>query len=557
MNDLSPIATNPLKKNKKVILFGKANHISNPCWFEFGKHPSHIVSHSPHCPLIMADSVNNVLTICGITAAAGRTAIIQEGFTTVAHFARVKSNDIDSMVKNLRSTRIGNQASIRIGAIPTKNMKALAWWARDKKRRGMNIMGDDFDEQALEEAVVSMELEEAEDETKVEAPGLLKSADDWISLELTLTNYLRSIRGTSGVPLAYIIRKDVDDIEEADHQGNDIEQLIRQAPHHGANYKVDNNQVYRIIKSKVIGTDILKWINPFDKNQDGRGAMEQLRHHYDGPGQIQRKISQAEAQIASLHYKSEQAFNFERFITKLNGAFQVLEENGEALSERKKVSIMCEKIQNNHTGLRAAVQTVRRDPNLNKNFKDAADSLSEHIASIFPNPTEKPTYKCKIAGLESGRGGGRGNGGRFNNQGGRHGRGGRGGYQGGRGGRFPNRPNRTTGADSSMCNGVDLRDIDRNFTPDEWRKLPNFVRDSIRETRAQKKARRDDAQLRGVSAASVQNSEDISAITPSQQTEITQNTAGRSFGRNAYTNTGRNNSNNPSTSRNTSSGDSS
>ena len=108
-----------------------------------------------------------------------------------------------------------------------------------------------------------------------------------------------------------------------------------------------------------------------------------------------------------------------------------------------------------------------------------------------------------------------------------------------------------------MCNGVDLRDIDRNFTPDEWRKLPNFVRDSIRETRAQKKARRDDAQLRGVSAASVQNSEDISAITPSQQTEITQNTAGRSFGRNAYTNTGRNNSNNPSTSRNTSSGDSS
>ena len=500
---------------------------------------------------MMAESVHNVLTICGITAVAARNAVVQEGFATVAHFARVKSDDIDSMVKNLRSTRVGNQNGVRIGAIPTKNMKALAWWARDKKRRGMNIVGDDFGEETLEEALINMELEETEDETKVEAPGLLKSADDWISWELTLNNYLRSIRGTSGVPLAYIIRKDTDDGEYNEEQGNDMEELIRQAPHYGANYKVDNNQVYRIIKSKVIGTDILKWINPFDKNQDGRGAMEQLRHHYDGPGQVQRKIAQAEAQIASLHYRSEQAFSFERFITKLNGAFQVLDENGEGLSERKKVSIMCDKIQNNHTDLRAAVQIIRRDTDLNKNFKNAADSLSEHIASIFPESSDRSTNKRKIAGLETGRGGGRGGGGRFNYRGGRHGRGGRGGFHGGRGGRFINRPNRTTGADSSICNGVDLRDIDRNFTPDEWRKLPNFVRDSIRETRARKKNRRDEAQVRGVSAASTQDNEDISAITPSQQTEITQNTAGRAFGRNAYSNAGRGGSNNSNAGRNT------
>ena len=108
---------------------------------------------------------------------------------------------------------------------------------------------------------------------------------------------------------------------------NETERLIYQAPHQGANYKADNNQVYRIIKSKVIGSDNLKWIHPFDRSQDGRGAMNQLRHHYDGPGQVQRKITQAEVQIASLHYMSEQAFSFERFITKLNGAFQVLDEN--------------------------------------------------------------------------------------------------------------------------------------------------------------------------------------------------------------------------------------
>ena len=59
---------------------------------------------------------------------------------------------------------------------------------------------------------------------------------------------------------------------------------------------------------------------PLDKKQDGRRAMNQL--HYEGPGQTQQKSTQADAQIESLHYKSEQALSFEKFITKLNGAFQ-------------------------------------------------------------------------------------------------------------------------------------------------------------------------------------------------------------------------------------------
>ena len=80
------------------------------------------------------------------------------------------------------------------------------------------------------------------------------------------------------------------------------------------------------------------------------------------------------------------------------------------------------------------------------------------------------------------------------------------------------------------------------FSPEEWRQLPNFVRDSIRNARAQKKARRDEAQLRGVAAASTHNNiDDTSSVTGSQQTEITQNMAGRGFGRNAYQGRGGNN----------------
>ena len=201
------------------------------------------------------------------------------------------------------------------------------------------------------------------------------------------------------------------------------------------------------------------------------------------------------------------------------------------------MTIMCEKMQNNNTDFRAAIQIVRRDPVLSKNFKEAADYLSEAVSSIFPAQDDRFPTRRKISGLESeDRGSGRGRGGRLPRGGGRGGRHGRGGFAGGRDGRFPGRPNRTTGADSSMCNGVDLRDIDQNFSPEEWRQLPNFVRDSIRNVCAQKKARRDEAQLRGVAAASTHNTtnDDSTSITGSQQTEITQNTAGRVFGRNAY-----------------------
>ena len=101
----------------------------------------------------MAEIVHNVLIVCGITVVATRNAIVQEGFTTVNHFSRVTPNDIDNMVKNLRQTRGPNQASVRFGAIATKNLKALVWWSRDKKRRGLVIDGDEFDDEAMEEAI--------------------------------------------------------------------------------------------------------------------------------------------------------------------------------------------------------------------------------------------------------------------------------------------------------------------------------------------------------------------------------------------------------------------
>ena len=69
----------------------------------------------------MAEFVHQVLQTCGVTLAATRNAIIAEGFDDIHQFARITTEEIESMVKNLRHSRPA-QGGVRIGAIATKNM---------------------------------------------------------------------------------------------------------------------------------------------------------------------------------------------------------------------------------------------------------------------------------------------------------------------------------------------------------------------------------------------------------------------------------------------------
>ena len=473
----------------------------------------------------MAEQVHAVLIVCGVNTPAARNAIVAEGFDDVSRFGRVTAADMVTMVKALR--QVPNNP-VRITTLALKNLKALVWWARDRKRRNLPIDADEFDDDLLDDCITKMELDEVEKDSKIEAPASLTKAEDWVKWELSMVNYLMTIKGASGIPLAYIVRKEVDEDYEFE---NEVEELIYQAPLDGVVFQTDNKKVYEILKSKLIGTDNYEWIVKYNRSMNGREAMSALRRHYDGMGETKKRINQAEAVLASLHYKSKQAFPFEKYVTKLNAAFQTLEDFKEGYSERKKVQMMCDKINNNNADIRAAIQIVLRNEQLSTNFKDAANSLSEAVSSIYPT-IDRPTYdrhKRKVAGLESERAGGRfgrGRGGRFSRNNGR-GRGGRYGRGGGRGG-FRS---------SNMCNGVDISDVNKDFSQEEWNKLPAVIRNYIREARSRKKSRvQDDTQpARAVHEANVNQDEPAEATNERSQGGRGHN-AGRGFGRNAYGN---------------------
>eukprot|EP00957_Ditylum_brightwellii_P118069 9004582-Ditylum_brightwellii.AAC.1 len=62
------------------------------------------------------------------------------------------------------------------------------------------------------------------------------------------------------------------------------DRLIYSAPLTGPFYAADNNSTYRIVEKWTIGSEAFIYVRPFKDSQDGCGAMQSLRLHYNGPG---------------------------------------------------------------------------------------------------------------------------------------------------------------------------------------------------------------------------------------------------------------------------------
>jgi hypothetical protein len=106
--------------------------------------------------------------------------------------------------------------------------------------------------------------------------------------------------------------------------------------------------------------------------------MIRLRNHYDGPDKRCARINEAEAVIDKLHYKGERYMTFEKFVTKLTGAYQVLAHYDEHYSNEKKLRTLLSKINSNKTDILSGVLTVRFT---NPTFDDAINFLADVVRS--------------------------------------------------------------------------------------------------------------------------------------------------------------------------------
>ena len=61
--------------------------------------------------------------------------------------------------------------------------------------------------------------------------------------------------------------------------------------------------------------------------------MQALRNHYASEGNSTRRIADAKCIQMALHYKSERALPFNKFLDSLQKMFMIFQEEGEPLTE--------------------------------------------------------------------------------------------------------------------------------------------------------------------------------------------------------------------------------
>ncbi|KAI2509730.1 hypothetical protein MHU86_4712 [Fragilaria crotonensis] len=399
-------------------------------------------------PGVENHAIRYVFHVCGLTDIAAQTRLIDfEGIDEVEDLANYTDREIDQMADRNAKRNPANQR-VQFGLKRTKYLKAVCHWVRKNVREGAPCDVRELTPALIAELIQDMiaRASQKDSDSKLYYPEAFSATDykNWIK---KVENYLDSRIGKSGVPLSYVIRPaNVDPAEAPD----EYTRAMWATSFETQQFREDNREVYHLFKDLVTKTEGATWFEKV-KDGDGRAAHLLLREHYVGEAHDMRRAAAANAKLESLFWKSEASFSFEKYLTRLNEAFKELEDAGQALWEAQKVTHLLKGIQNDDIQVQTTIGIVRNS--FLSDFDGACLTLSRTISSRFAS-VEANRQKRRIGAVES-RAGNRSGRGRA------RGRGGRGGRGGGRDG----------GRMRVIMNGVDVTDISRNFTSDEWEKL--------------------------------------------------------------------------------------
>ena len=382
------------------------------------------------------------------------------GLNGFEDFRFLEEKDMRDMANEFAKRTVA-QGRVTFGLGRTKRMIGLMHWVQDCYRANDVPNHEHFDDEVSAEALSMAKIRVSDVElvsanTKAAEPGKFKDERKWPEWEKAFTNYLSVVPGVTGIPLSYVIRDQEVPTPGAEYQTL-TERMIKRAPLEGPYFTADTRRVHTLLLGFLQGKTTESWIRSIARHQNGRMDMIALRRHYAGEGNATRRIGDAKRIQSTLHYKTERALPFNKFLDSLQRMFTIFDEEGEPLSERAKVDELLSKVQS--TALAAAVASLRYQLNtVGVSFTVAANHLSSELSQSTDYLTARKISSVYTGG--SGRGGG--------------GRGGRGGSSSGRG---------RGGGRGGQGNG---KVATTYYSPTEWDKLSYEERDRIRKERDKK-----------------------------------------------------------------------
>ena len=189
-------------------------------------------------------------------------------------------------------------------------------------------------------------------------------------------DYLHRLIGVRTIPLAYVIRHEVDVPVVPPTQANNkphsivygsIEvELVARASHDHELYREDNASVYYHLEEATRGTTYAASIKPYQRNKDGRGAWTALTSQYAGQDKWEAEIKRQDDLLHTRVWKGQNSFPLEGFIAQRRNAYVSMQQCADHVSyqlpnEHTRVGYLLEGIQCSDAGLQAAMASVRTD----------------------------------------------------------------------------------------------------------------------------------------------------------------------------------------------------
>ena len=213
----------------------------------------------------------------------------------------------------------------------------------------------------------------------VEFNTKLKSQGHYEKFEEELQSTLENIVGSKGVPLTYILRKEETPVYDPDIPYE--ENIIDAVALTGESFKNDARLVHQIIlRNASEESNAYTHIKPLLRYRDGRKDIMALKERYSSDASKQATINNAKQVLDTLRYKNERSFTFEKFSSKLQKAYDELNDSGREVNNGDIVDGLWERIQSQDIQVHVASLKVNYQQNP-RNYKLILQDVASEIST--------------------------------------------------------------------------------------------------------------------------------------------------------------------------------
>ena len=302
----------------------------------------------------------------GFTNAAASLLTDDQGIDTLIEVRNMEDANIENLCKVLRrpggqNTSGNPDPGVKVSVRAEENLKLAAYYCRHQERVSRPTSIASITLSNVRALTKLRNIEKQPVKNTSEHPTVI--VKDWPRTMEAIEEYLQQFRGTTGVPLSYVIRRVIQPAPDTDDPSTNYptmeHEMVARAPilAPGAtgnattleangpftqSFITDRSEVWSKLAVIFGNSESWTYAKIARRTRDGRQCFRSVYNHYLGPNNIDHMASRAERKLRDSTYHGERRnWDFEKYVTTHKEQHHVLlslETHGyKGVDERSKV----------------------------------------------------------------------------------------------------------------------------------------------------------------------------------------------------------------------------